>query len=355
MPTRSSLRTIVDEQGSTYPVYREVITYENSPRVNGKLVLRANVLTHQRMSVMSHWRQGPPGPSWAPPGADVFSVPGLNFTSLDNQCYAKFQGKLRKGSASVGVTLASWKQSRDMIISRANSTRRTLDSSIARLSGNKEARKRLMREREPLAGQVLETEFGWRPLVQDINAALFTVCKDGIPPEWITSRARTPIWYSRSQSGSPSQRESIDGVAKVTYSAKADISNPNLWLLNRMGLINPGTVAWDLIPWSFVVNWFVNVNAMVSSITDEVGLTISNQSVTRSLFVGREVLSWTPNGSIGSSFSRVSMKTKSRSAASSLQPKWEVKVPDLNWELAVIATSLVVQRIQKLNRLIRLL
>lgn len=257
----------------------------------------------------------------------------------------------------MGVTLASWKQSRDMIISRANSMRRMVDSSIGHLEGNPGALRRLKREREPLAGQVLEGEFGWKPLAQDIHAALFTVCKDGIPDEWITSRAKGTIFDSNQVGTNPVSRNSWDGRAWVTYSAKVAISNPNLWLLNRLGLINPATVALDLIPWSFVTAMFINQNQMVNSITDEVGLTVSNQSITRCTHSGYERFQYSPGSANypGPSFGRVNQKNRVRTTATSLQPKWQVKVPDLNWELAVIATSLVVQRIQKLNRLIRLI
>jgi len=307
---------------------------------------------------MSHWESGDvdnPSPALGS-CLDGGSYPsGLNWASLENEAYARFQGKLRKGSASLGVTAASWKQSRDMIVNRSNHFRRTLDSSIAALEKNPGALKRLRREREPLAGQVLEYEFGWAPLVQDMRAALTTVCKDGNPDEWITSRARGNVSL---RSGSISDRVVVswDGIYRTTYNARVEITNPNLWLLNRLGLINPGVVIWDLIPWSFVVNMFLNVNSMVGAITDEVGLSFSGQNVTYSSLLGREVLRG-QNGLHGTnwSFVRTLKKYKSRTVGSSLAPNWQVKVPELNWELAVIATSLVVQRIQKLNKLIRVI
>lgn len=278
---------------------------------------------------------------------------GWSWNALDSACYARFQGKLRKGSASMGVTVASWKQSRDMIVSRSNHLRKTVDSAIRHLEGNKGALKRLRKEREPLANQVLEGEFGWKPLFQDMHAALYTVCKDGIPPDWVTSRASSGIQTTQSSS---SLRRTEDGIARVTYSAKVDIENPNLWLLNRLGLINPAMVAWDLVPWSYVVNMLVNVNSMIGSVTDEIGLKISNRSVTRTCLLGREYFQTDGSGSSRSyAFERHLIKSKNRELNSGVQPHWQVKVPDFNWELAVIATSLALQRIKKLNNLIRLI
>lgn len=327
-----------------------------SPRVNGKLVLQANPLDHTFDRVISQKWNGPGVSLAAPVDASLTdrSPPGFSWAPIDNQAYARFQGKLRKGSASLGVTLASWKQSRDMIITRSNHARRTLDSAIAELQGNRRATERLRREREPLANQILETEFGWRPLMADVQAALITVC-DGVPPEWIGSRQKGRV-YARTVTSSSGVRTVLtwDGFATTSYSARVQISNPNLWLLNRMGLINPATVAWDLVPWSFVVNWFINVNAMVSSVTDEVGLTVDKSSITRTKTLIFENDA-TNASTLGVSYSKLLNIRKTRVTGTALQPKWEVKVPELNWELAVIATSLVVQKIKKLNRLIRLL
>lgn len=371
MPVKYSDSRIVDEAGQVYLTRVEYMNWNHSGRnpLTGKLDLRALPLEHTRDSVMSHWRKPTTTSSgdtrsWAPPSANSAQrlPPDFSWGPLDSAAYSKFNGKLRKGSASMGVTLASWKQSRDMIVNRSSHLSKTLDASISRLRGDKGAREKLRRNRQPTASQVLEVEFGWMPLFQDFKAALTTVCKDGIPPEWVTSRARSSIMWSQSGTESnPRIRESMDGTVWVTYSAKVQISNPNLWLLNRLGLINPATIVWDLIPWSFVVNMFLNVNAMISSITDEVGLDITNRSLTRGSLVGHETLQYSepydgqPLGWPGPSFSRILNKSRYRTVGTSPKLEWQVKVPELNWELALIASSLVVQRFQTINKLIRVI
>ena len=354
MPNRSYVRNAVDRRGFTYATNSLSSVWENSQRspVTGKLVLTPHTFTYSKRDMMSTSQSLGPGgycPTFYGVSAGSSDPRDWSWSGLDNECYARFQGRLRKGSASLGVTAASWKQSRDMIVNSSNHLRRTLDSTIAHLQGNRGALKRLKRERDPLANRVLEVEFGWRPLFSDLHSALFTVCKDGIPPEWITSRART---YVETKQGNPLGPTYITEEAhmKVSYSAKVVISNPNLWLLNRLGLINPLTVAWDLIPWSFVVNMFLNVNSMIGSITDEVGLDISGRSVTRTSLVGREYLQY---DSGGRTFERQLLKAKNRELGAQVRPHWELKVPNLNWELALIASSLVVQRFKTINNLIR--
>jgi hypothetical protein len=232
---------------------------------------------------------------------------------------------------------------------------RTVDSAYHGLLGNKHARERLRRERQPLANQVLETEFGWAPLFQDIYAALYTVC-DNLAAEWVTSRARGTLYEEKDNSSSGRvKRQSWEGRLWTTYNARVTVTNHNLWLLNRLGLINPATVIWDLVPWSFLVNMFVNVNQLVSSVTDEVGLSITDQNTTRGqefhLTTTEYDKLWPPT--ICYVQSVVNYKEVSRNVAGAPALSLELRVPKLDWNLAVIATSLLVQKANRLNKLIR--
>lgn len=326
----------------------------NSPKVNGKLKLRSNFATIDKMKLLNSVYV--PGSVNKPPDASHGGAGGFSFSNLDNIAYNRWRGRLFKGSASLGVTAASWGQSRDMIISRSNSLGRTLDNSIEFLRKNPNAVKRLKRNREPLADQVLETKFGWQPLFGDIHAALFTVCKDGQPPEWVSGKARGIVDMQHGSTSNPYyyHNDRYMGQASVSYATKVTIANPNLWLLNRLGLINPATVIWDLIPWSFVVNMFVNVNAILNSFTDTVGLDVTDMSVTRTCKLMRDYsLSNKPDGS-GLASSSTNIYYKRRTLGVPLKPTVELRVPELNWELAVIASSLVVQKFKTINNIIRL-
>jgi len=50
---------------------------------------------------------------------------------------------------------------------------------------------------------------------------------------------------------------------------------------SQLGFVNPVSVAWQLVPFSFVVDWFVNVGQFIGSYTDFVGVEQSNPCVTR--------------------------------------------------------------------------
>lgn len=60
---------------------------------------------------------------------------------------------------------------------------------------------------------------------------------------------------------------------RITASQTAVIrlSNPNLSFASQMGLTNPLLVAWELVPFSFVADWFVNVSDVLEQLDAWVG------------------------------------------------------------------------------------
>jgi hypothetical protein len=57
---------------------------------------------------------------------------------------------------------------------------------------------------------------------------------------------------------------------------EAIVSNDVLFVMNRTGLINPATVAFDLVPFSFILDWFGNFSQMFAAPTDFFGVSLSN-------------------------------------------------------------------------------
>jgi hypothetical protein len=250
-----------------------------------------------------------------------------------------------------------------MIVDRVTTATKVVDRAYSRLSRDKRALRRLRNDgRQRAADVALEFEFGWAPLIGDIQSALTTVCQMAVPPQWVRAAGKGEISDTRIQTGAatnPKSRESWIGKANVTVAACVLIDNPNLWLLNRLGLINPGTVAWDLVPWSFVVNMFANVNQLISSVTDECGLTITSRSTTRSALITYEnflystdLISGTPYP--GPAWSVVEDRYKVREPGSFPSVQLMLKLPKVDWELAVIASSLLLQKAKRLSNLISL-
>lgn len=71
------------------------------------------------------------------------------------------------------------------------------------------------------------------------------------------------------------------------------VTNPNSFLANQLGLLNPASVLWEITPWSFVFDYFVNVSDFLSSFTDTVGIRLENAS--RTCMITRNATSITYN------------------------------------------------------------
>jgi hypothetical protein len=72
--------------------------------------------------------------------------------------------------------------------------------------------------------------------------------------------------------------------------AEFTVNNPNTLLMNQMGFINPASIAWEAVPFSFVVDWFANVGQVLNSATDFVGLSMKNPFTTKFQHIVQDVV-----------------------------------------------------------------
>lgn len=133
------------------------------------------------------------------------------------------------------------------------------------------------------ANNWLEFHLGIAPVVGDIYSAV-DILQSPIDNQWIKERAHTfPGKLSEYRyAGAYAiglQQWFIDRI-NVQYTAQVAVSNPNLWLANQLGVLNPAVVAWQMIPLSFVLDWFVNVEQFLGTGSDLFGLTILKASTT---------------------------------------------------------------------------
>lgn len=248
-------------------------------------------------------------------------APAEVIARANNEAYKKFSAKLGSTS-SVGVTLAEVSQSVNMIAARATSLLNFVRSvrrgrlfdaysylflaqpprarvafqkaykshkgmSIAELKLLKKknwARRRTAeiipkswtRESQDFANVYLEFHFGWAPLVNDIYDSIQVLTKDW--PKTRVSGSGAADWKRRSDVNQTVTDETA--VVKVRIQADMVVTNPNLYLARNLGLVNPASIAWELVPFSFVVDWFANVGDVLDSYTDLVGLSADNAFTT---------------------------------------------------------------------------
>lgn len=132
------------------------------------------------------------------------------------------------------------------------------------------------------SGAWLEYHFGWSPLAQDIfNAS--TLLSSPIPFDRFVGRSshifnrRLTSEYGHASHGRKGVVTSVK-MYKVGASCFADVEveNPNLYLASSLGMTNPATVLWELVPFSFVVDWFVNVSDFLGQWSEFHGIRLKN-------------------------------------------------------------------------------
>lgn len=225
-------------------------------------------------------------------------VRDLDYTKLYAQAYSSLADKLGEG-ADLGVSLVQYRQADAMIRSRANQlgafttslVRRSPIGVAASLGISIRDVQRIMKTRHGVSRKLsdlwLEFWFGWKPLVSDI----FTACEilnRELPWGKLKASRRDVEPYTIRQVPAT---ESGEGIAwavvrkQVSVGVRVRVKNPNVRLLQEFGVLNPYLVAWDVIPWSFVLGWFSNVDSYLSSFTDFAGLETSDGYVSKSAFI----------------------------------------------------------------------
>ncbi len=343
-------------------VHRHDDSSTSSPRGPNGLILTSN--PHSWVDYRSTLRFTSPdiAKTNLPDCSYSLGVDSAIMAKLRNEALARFTGKVRKHNASLGVTLGSIKQSRDMIIDRTYKIADIFDYRIKSISKLTKAHRRriLIKGR---ASDYLEGTFGWTPLVQDIQASLGALGRD--PPNgYFSARSKTSVGSSYVEGPYPgyyTKTITTAGNAWVTVGGIVKCNSPNTFLTNRLGLLNLPGVAWDLVPWSFVVNMFTNMGQLVNSVSDFVGIDLVSTSTTEVWSLDRtdSVVSIPfANGkpsAYGFDQKAVSTLTgKQRIRKIGLpSPTFQVRVPELNLELAGIAISLILQKFVKIERLLR--
>lgn len=285
------------------------------------------------------------------PGSRLYSTLSYEFAGSPSYeeayqiAYDRFVGKV-KNSVSLGLTVVEAKQSFEMIGHRL---KQVVDVYRACRKGNVEqiikslgisgktpravrARKRtnnlhnpkrpsyIRDESKRAASTYLEWVFGWKPIIKDIGDAVDTLQKE-FPIKPISDGAsgvsdqKFGVWPYGSD-----DFETFLVHTRVGIKAVVKTSNPNLALANELGFVNPAQIAWEVIPFSFLVDWFIPINRFLSSYSDFWGFTIENAFISAkrtAAYHGQWTSSW------------VSVSTEENGTAFQRRPVSSFPIPGL--------------------------
>lgn len=201
-------------------------------------------------------------------------VPGSWCQPVINKAYQDLRQEALGDGSQLGVALAEWRQSWGLIgngVVTMSRAARKLRKFLYRFDVRD-----LLRVKDEVASAWLQFWFGWSASASDVYGAMNALSGDlsSGPVEGSSSTARW-VPFKNLPPG--------DGYALqyfVKCGATANLVNPNLALLNQVGLVNPAAIVWELAPWSFVGDWVFDVSSFINSFTDWIGFNVTGAYTT---------------------------------------------------------------------------
>lgn len=201
------------------------------------------------------------------------------------ECLAKVYGRLQRNRVEAGLAVVEARQALAML------AKRSIDLLVlikALKNGQFTNQLRLMfRDRKELNGvhgAFLEYQYGWKPLMSDIHDAwqavnnklsdLLYINASGKVEESFTDHDTWDAWLHFGFNEFGVCRIDRTREFKRTHRAKlfGKLSNEILGQMEQYGLANPLSLAWEVVPWSFVLDWWIPVGNVLSSLSAHTGL-----------------------------------------------------------------------------------
>lgn len=209
-------------------------------------------------------------------------------------------------SAMLAVNIAERKSSLDMIANRGTQFLRAYNAlkkadfvsvahylSVDPKSANLE-KVRWLHRKKRFGNAWLEYHFGWKPLISDIYNGV-DVLQQPYPEKTVKARAtdrlnlvyedcwKDTIFHDGKTYPYPyGSRIVTDYDMRLQLIADLRVDNPSQYVANQLGLVNPALVAWELVPYSFLVDWFMPVGSFLSQFTDFCGMSLGQPMTTTS-------------------------------------------------------------------------
>lgn len=125
----------------------------------------------------------------------------------------------------------------------------------------------------------LELQYGWKPLLSDVYGASDALSKSSKGDWSITAKGTAKEVVTKLYDGSQTAdvEYCFKGTAVAQHGAMTRIDalpqNEAIISLTSVGVTNPALIAWELVPFSFVVDWFLPIGTWLESLDALLGYT----------------------------------------------------------------------------------
>lgn len=134
-----------------------------------------------------------------------------------------------------------------------------------------------------IANHWLEYQYGWKPLLSDVYGSAELLARQAVSPRKPHGSVRIKIPISKTatingpRSGLPHFVLDYQASLQMSVTVQADyvLEDEGSAILAETGISNPLALAWELLPYSFIVDWFVPVGTYLGNLTAQDGFKLS--------------------------------------------------------------------------------
>lgn len=253
----------------------------------------------------------------------------LNGENVANRLVVQALLKLRDQKVNLAVAFAEAEKSISMIADRSLKLYR---SYRALRGGNftaawKEIGLHPGNKGKKVASSVLEVQYGWRPLMQDIEGAYDEIRRPVRADGYLIKVKSTFEDVSKalvSYNGSTTGYSPFNVVQDDTLLKRSQVSlwyvvdNDMLLTASAIGVTNPMEIVWEVTPYSFLLDWIIPVGNFLGALTATTGTRFIGGTLTHSsrftrkysveaTHVSNGVTDWVGSGSAAGKDSRFEM------------------------------------------------
>lgn len=226
-----------------------------------------------RWGTPPHWTQESPYVSTSVGTLDSYvfvkhsNIPSGFPANLANEALIKARTKVKSGSFNVGVALGESRKTAKHVEQQAQRFR---DLYFDLRNSSKWRKMAILNDSVRRIPKLwLELQYAWLPLLSDIYGAAEALDKNPADKPMITVKASARRTYDADGNLFPGTDDRNCSRYKLKVQTGSFVridlrpESPGLITMSQLGCLNPLSVAWELVPFSFVVDWFIPIGEFI--------------------------------------------------------------------------------------------
>lgn len=191
---------------------------------------------------------------------------------LIDEAAAKWYSELANTNALLPLMFKERQKTVDLVAKKvlyfARIRKNFVKGMLKHLKGDSKARHEIMESKW------LEYRYGWLPTLADINKLVNQPL--GLPSTRVYARRFKQVSYDDGKKSKTTPGVIATGNFYESYGAYVYPKDINMQVATQYGIANPALVLWEMVPFSFAVDWFLDVGGYLESLGALNGLEIDD-------------------------------------------------------------------------------